>query len=69
MTSALLYDRELHDLVVALDGAAKILEAIGFPSPDADCLGISLHECFAVRDTLRRTADFLAELRFCGGQP
>jgi hypothetical protein len=69
MTSALLYDRELHDLVVALDGAAKILEAIGFPSPDADCLGISLHECFAVKNALVMAADFLAELRFCGGRP
>jgi len=69
MSPALIRDHELRSLIERLDAATEVLELIGFPSPDADCLGISLHECFAVRDTLRRTADFLAELRFCGGQP
>jgi hypothetical protein len=42
------------------------LELIGFPSPDADCLGISLHQCFEVKHALEQAADYLAELRYLG---
>lgn len=69
MSPALIRDHELRSLIERLDAATEVLELIGFPSPDADCLGISLHECFAVKNALVMAADFLAELRFCGGQP
>jgi hypothetical protein len=67
--SALVYDRELHDLVAALDEAAEILEAIGYPSAGANYLALSLRESFEVRHALEQAANFLAELRFCGGRP
>jgi hypothetical protein len=69
MTAAPIRDRELRDLVEALDGAAEILELIGFQDFSANTLSLPLHECFTVKDALRRAGDFLAELRFCGGRP
>jgi hypothetical protein len=69
MTSALVYDRELHDLVAVLDEAAEILETIGFRESGDDTLSLPLRESFAVKHAIERAADFLAQLRFCGGRP
>jgi hypothetical protein len=69
MTSALVYDRELHDLVAVLDEAAEILETIGFQGPGDDALALPLRESFAVKHAIERAANFLTELRYGGGRP
>jgi hypothetical protein len=67
MTSALVRDQELLSLVAALDEATEILEAIGYPSPGANYLGISLRESFEVRAAIQQAADYLHALRYDGG--
>jgi hypothetical protein len=67
MTGALVRDRELHDLVAALDAASETLELLGYSGPDAGYLGISLRESFEVRVAIRQAADFLFALRHDGG--
>jgi hypothetical protein len=70
MTSSVIArDHQLCELVEVLDAAAETLELIGFPSPDANFLSISLRECFEVKHALEQAADYLAELRYSGGRP
>ena len=69
MTSTLVRDRELHSLVMDLDAATEILESIGFRGTDDDALALPLRESFALKHAIQRAADFLAELRYCGGRP
>jgi hypothetical protein len=69
MTASPARDRELHSLVIDLDAAAEILESIGFRGVDDDTLSLPLRESFALKHAIQRAADFLAELRYCGGRP
>ena len=68
MSSALLRDCELRDLVEALDAASETLELLGYSGPGAGYLGISLRESFEVRVAIRRAADFLFAPRHDGGE-
>jgi hypothetical protein len=69
MTVSPVRDRELHLLVMDLDAATEILESIGFRGTDDDALALPLRESFALKHAIQRAADFLAELRYCGGRP
>ena len=69
MTSALVRERELRSLVMDLDAATEILESIGYRGTNDDALSLPLREAFALKSAIGRAADFLAELRFCGGRP
>jgi hypothetical protein len=68
MSPALIRDYELRELVQALDTASETLELLGYSGPGAGYLNISLRESFEVRHAIQQAADFLAELRYCGGR-
>jgi hypothetical protein len=68
MSSALVRDYELRELVEALDAASETLELLGYSGPGAGYLGISLRESFEVRDVIQQAADYLYTLRCDGGR-
>jgi hypothetical protein len=67
MTSALIRDRQLCELIDGLDGAVEVLETIGFRGPGDDDLSLPLRESFAIKHAIERAADFLYALRYDGG--
>jgi hypothetical protein len=69
MTSSIRDRRHLHDLIERLDAASETLELLGFSGPDASGLSLSLRDSFEVRFAIKEAANFLAEIKLCGGQP
>jgi hypothetical protein len=69
MTSALVCDRELHDLVEDLDAAVTALESCGYRDAHDDALTLPLRNYFQLKQVLEAAADYLAAIRFCGGRP
>jgi hypothetical protein len=69
MTSALVRDHHLREMVMDLDAAAEILESVGFQGSGDDTLVLPLRESFAIRHAVQRAADYLMALRYGGGRP
>jgi hypothetical protein len=62
-SQSLVRECELRELVQALDAAAEILDGCNFRDANDNVLGLALRDCHAVTHTLKRAADFLAELQ------
>jgi hypothetical protein len=70
MTSGTIaHDRELHDLIEALDEAVAALELCGYRDAHDDALTLPLRDYFRLSRAMREAADYLAGLRFCEGRP
>jgi hypothetical protein len=67
--SNIIHDRQLCELVAALDEAVTALELCGYRDAHDDALTLPLRDYFQLNHAIRRAADYLAELRYCGGRP
>jgi hypothetical protein len=63
MTSALVRDRELAELVEALDAATGVLEGIDY---FGDHLALPPHDRIEIQHAIEWAANFLSQLRFEG---